>query len=205
MWNLHGNLKIIYSYPLHQIFEIFQQIICSSISTLSAFRRGPNIISFCMTYPSSCAPSLKKHHTTRIIMFGSRSFKVSGHYNLEWSPCYDERSFHWAWTLDRNTAKNNSYLLDRLLTLPHLLFLLIYTDETFLIKKKNVHTFYFIFLNTTFCIKSYVPREPRRDPSNRRLCEHGICIWPTTRNRTSQPVSSHEHADSTRPQSRTLR
>ena len=30
-----------------------------------------------------------------------------------------------------------------------------------------------IFFNT-FCVKPYVPREPRRDPSNRRLNEHGI-------------------------------
>ena len=27
-----------------------------------------------------------------------------------------------------------------------------------------------------FCIKPYVPKKPRMDPSNRRLYEHGICI-----------------------------
>ena len=30
-----------------------------------------------------------------------------------------------------------------------------------------------------FYIKPYVPREPRRDPSNCRLYEHGICMYPT--------------------------
>ena len=37
-----------------------------------------------------------------------------------------------------------------------------------------------LFFKLNFCIEPYVPREPRRDSSNRRLCAHGICIrYPT--------------------------
>ena len=32
------------------------------------------------------------------------------------------------------------------------------------------------FFKHNFCVKPYVPREPRRDPNNRRLEEHGIYI-----------------------------
>ena len=35
-----------------------------------------------------------------------------------------------------------------------------------------------------FCVKPYVPREARRDPTNRRLNKHGIYISDTARNRT---------------------
>ena len=34
----------------------------------------------------------------------------------------------------------------------------------------------YLFFKHNFCVKPYVPREPRRDPSNRRLNEHGIYI-----------------------------
>ena len=36
------------------------------------------------------------------------------------------------------------------------------------------------FLKHNFCVKPYVPREPWRDPSNRRLNKHGIYILPTS-------------------------
>ena len=41
-----------------------------------------------------------------------------------------------------------------------------------------VQKFFKFFKNTifVFCVKPYVPREPRKDPSNRRLNEHGIYI-----------------------------
>ena len=42
------------------------------------------------------------------------------------------------------------------------------------------------------------PREPRRDPSNRRLNEHGIYIRHCQES-NSQPVPSQAGADTTRP------
>ena len=55
-----------------------------------------------------------------------------------------------------------------------------------------------LFFKHNFCVKPYVPREPRRDPSNRRLNEHGIYIYisDTARNRThnlSVPSGSRYH------------
>ena len=46
--------------------------------------------------------------------------------------------------------------------------------------------FFCFFFKHNFCVKPYVPREPRRNPSNRRLNEHGIYIrqTDTARNRT---------------------
>ena len=55
------------------------------------------------------------------------------------------------------------------------------------------------FFKHKFCVKPYVPREPKRDPSNRKLNEHGIYI----RESNSQPVPSQAGADTTRPQWRT--
>ena len=54
-----------------------------------------------------------------------------------------------------------------------------------------------------FCIKPYVSREPRRNPSNRRLNEHGICIR-HYKESYSQPVLSQVCTDSTRSQWRTV-
>ena len=48
---------------------------------------------------------------------------------------------------------------------------------------------FFGFLTQFLCVKPYVPREPQRDPSNRRLCEHGIYIWHCQES-NSQPVLS---------------
>ena len=54
-----------------------------------------------------------------------------------------------------------------------------------------------MFFQHNFCVKLYVPGEPRRDPSDRRLNKHGIwCIFV----RNSQPVMSQVRADPTRPQ-----
>ena len=82
----------------------------------------------------------------------------------------------------------------------------------------------FFFFKHNFCIKPCVPREPRRDPSNRRLYEHGIwyTLCPEKReplpillgvpffldtvyirhcqDSNSQPVPSQVCAYSTRPQ-----
>ena len=55
------------------------------------------------------------------------------------------------------------------------------------------------FFQHNFCVKPYVPREPRRDPSNRRLNEHGIYIRHCQES-NSQPVPSQAGADTTRPQ-----
>ena len=57
----------------------------------------------------------------------------------------------------------------------------------------------FFFFSTQFCVKPYVPREPRRDPSNRRLNEHGIYILHCQAS-NSRPVPSQAGADTTRPQ-----
>ena len=62
---------------------------------------------------------------------------------------------------------------------------------------------YFFFFLHSFCVKPYVPREPRREPSNRRLNEHGIYIRHCQES-NSQPVSSQAGADTTRPQWRKL-
>ena len=56
-----------------------------------------------------------------------------------------------------------------------------------------------VFFLHNFCVKPYVPREPRRDPSNRRLNEHGIYIR-HCQELNSQPVPSQAGADTTRPQ-----
>ena len=53
-----------------------------------------------------------------------------------------------------------------------------------------------------FCVQPYVPREPRRDPSNRRLNGHEIYIRHCEES-NSQPVPSQAGSDSTRPQWRT--
>ena len=52
----------------------------------------------------------------------------------------------------------------------------------------------FFFFQHNFCVKPYVPREPQRDPSNRRLCEHGIYIRHCQES-NSQPVPSQAGAD----------
>ena len=54
-----------------------------------------------------------------------------------------------------------------------------------------------VFLNNS-CVKPYVPREPRRNPSNRRLNEHGIYIRHCQES-NSQPVPSQVGVDPTRP------
>ena len=61
----------------------------------------------------------------------------------------------------------------------------------------------FYIFQHNFCVKPYVPREPRRDPSNRRLNEHGIYIRHCQES-NSQPVPSQAGADPTRPQWRTF-
>ena len=58
------------------------------------------------------------------------------------------------------------------------------------------------FFKYNFYVKPYVPREPRRDPSNRRLNEHGIYIRHCQES-NSWPVPSQAGADTTRPQWRT--
>ena len=55
------------------------------------------------------------------------------------------------------------------------------------------------FFKHNFCVKSYVPREPRRDPSNRRVNEYGIYIRHCQES-NSQPDPSKAGADTTRPQ-----
>ena len=47
-----------------------------------------------------------------------------------------------------------------------------------------------IFFQHNFCVKPYVPREPRRDTSNRRLNEHRIYIRHRQES-NSQPVSHY--------------
>ena len=54
------------------------------------------------------------------------------------------------------------------------------------------------FLNSIFVSKPYVPKKPRRDPSNRRLHEHGIYISHCQES-NPQPVLSQAGADTTRP------
>ena len=60
----------------------------------------------------------------------------------------------------------------------------------------------YIFFKHTICVKPYVPREPRRDPSNPRFDEHGIYIR-HCKESNSQLVQSQSGADTTRPQWRT--
>ena len=55
------------------------------------------------------------------------------------------------------------------------------------------------FFKHNFCVKLYVPREPRRDPINRRVNEHGIYIRHCQES-NSQPDPSQAGADTTRPQ-----
>ena len=59
--------------------------------------------------------------------------------------------------------------------------------------------FFIFFFKHNFCVKPCVPREPRRDPSNRRLNEHGIYIR-TARNRTHNLFRPKRGDDLTRPQ-----
>ena len=63
---------------------------------------------------------------------------------------------------------------------------------------KIIQTMYVTFFNTIF-VSRYVPREPQRDQSNRRLNEHGIYIRHCHES-NSQPVLSQVQADPTRPQ-----
>ena len=58
------------------------------------------------------------------------------------------------------------------------------------------------FFKHSFCFKPYVPREPRRNPSNRRLNEHGIYIRHCQKS-NPQPVPSKAGTDTIRPQWRT--
>ena len=68
---------------------------------------------------------------------------------------------------------------------------------------KIIQTMYVTFFNTIFVSSHrYVPREPRRNQSNRRLNEHGIYIRHCQES-NSQPVPSQVQADPTRPQWRT--
>ena len=55
------------------------------------------------------------------------------------------------------------------------------------------------FFHHNFCVKPYVPRVPRRDPSNRRLNEHGIYIRHCQES-NSQPVPSQVEVDPTMTQ-----
>ena len=69
------------------------------------------------------------------------------------------------------------------------------------IKSENIHiilerrniiyrsSYIIFFFQHNFCVKPYVPWEPRRDPSNRRLNEHGIYIRHCQES-NSQPVLS---------------
>jgi hypothetical protein len=50
-----------------------------------------------------------------------------------------------------------------------------------------------LFFKHNFCIKPYVPREPRSESSNRRLYEHKICIL-HCQDSNSQSFLSQEHA-----------
>ena len=50
------------------------------------------------------------------------------------------------------------------------------------------------FFKFNFCVKPYVTREPRKDPSNRRLYEHGIYIRHCQES-NSQPVPSQVRAN----------
>ena len=68
-------------------------------------------------------------------------------------------------------------------------------DNSNLTKLMLIWTFFF---QHNFCVQSYVPREPRKDPSNRRLNEHGIYIRHRQES-NSQPVPSQAGADTTRP------
>ena len=52
------------------------------------------------------------------------------------------------------------------------------------------------FFKHNFSVKPYVPREPRRDPSNRRLNEHWIYICQES---NSRPVPSQAGVDTTKP------
>ena len=54
------------------------------------------------------------------------------------------------------------------------------------------------FFKHNLCIKPYVPRESRKDPSNRRLIEHGIYIRHCQES-ISQPVPSQTGANTNRP------
>ena len=56
-----------------------------------------------------------------------------------------------------------------------------------------------VFFNTIFVSSHMYPREPRRDPSNRRLNEQGIYIRHCQES-NSQPVPFQAGADTTRPQ-----
>ena len=88
-------------------------------------------------------------------------------------------------------------------------------------KKSNLFTFtfciqilemYLWFIYKIVCIKPYVPREPRRDPNNRRLYEHSS-IWYVSGTTKSQTRNQFRqkcvpiplgHSDGQRPQYRNL-
>ena len=55
------------------------------------------------------------------------------------------------------------------------------------------------FFKHNFCVGPYIPREPLRDPSNRRVNEHGIYIRHCQES-NSQPDPSQAGADTTKPQ-----
>ena len=63
----------------------------------------------------------------------------------------------------------------------------------------------FSFFQHNFCVKPYVPREPRRDPSNRiGSMNMGYIYIRHCQKSNSRPVPSQAGADTTRPQWRTL-
>ena len=82
--------------------------------------------------------------------------------------------------------------------------LLLYDFSSFIavqalwLQLKCIFTKHHTFFKHNFCVKSYVPRELRRDPSYRRLNEHGIYIRHCQES-NSQPVPSQAGADTTRP------
>ena len=59
---------------------------------------------------------------------------------------------------------------------------------------------FYYFLNMNFVSSHYVPREPRRDPSNCRFNEHGIYIWHCQESNSQPSIPSQVRADPTRPQ-----
>ena len=64
--------------------------------------------------------------------------------------------------------------------------------------KRIEYIYLFTIFQHNFCVKPYALREPRRDPSKRRLNEHGMCIRQCQES-NSQPVPSQAGADTTRP------
>ena len=75
--------------------------------------------------------------------------------------------------------------------------------------KKKMHMkthmcWVYMFFKHNFCVKPYVSRKPRRDPSNRRLNVHVLYLRHCQES-SSQPVPSQAGDDATRPQWRTCR